>query len=259
MGCKKLAYRDFENTAFLRVVKSPKHENFGVSWYDYGARFYDAALGRFTTVDPLTEWHFNTTPYHYCFNNPMRFIDPFGMDTTLTYDPNTDSGYGGMLPEATATASQSTNSGYMQAGGWEWFGSMGEGSPYRAKNTESMGSSDALLNLVGFDFFGRLSIFSKIADAIKEFKTAMAELTTDKEINPKNKTNSRGEEIDEDGQPKGRYKSWVISAEKPMVGNKFEDSTGDSVLLVSPSNDSSLYVREPGSDSFYSKPLDEKK
>jgi len=53
-------------------------------WYDYGARFYDPALGRFTTLDPFTEWHFNYNPYHYCFNNPINFIDPFGLDTIPT-------------------------------------------------------------------------------------------------------------------------------------------------------------------------------
>ena len=51
----------------------------GLNWYDYGARHYDAALGRFTTVDPLAEKYFNTGLYAYCGNNPIRYIDPTGM------------------------------------------------------------------------------------------------------------------------------------------------------------------------------------
>ena len=51
----------------------------GLNWYDYGARHYDAALGRFTTVDLLTEGMSAFTPYGYCANNPIKFIDPDGL------------------------------------------------------------------------------------------------------------------------------------------------------------------------------------
>ena len=47
--------------------------------YDYSARYYEGALGRFTSVDPLAEKFYSWSPYVYTFNNPLRFTDPTGM------------------------------------------------------------------------------------------------------------------------------------------------------------------------------------
>ena len=57
----------------------------GLNWYDYGARYYDPALGRFTVVDSVAEKHYYASPYIYCNNLPMRYIDPDGNDWKDAY------------------------------------------------------------------------------------------------------------------------------------------------------------------------------
>ena len=50
----------------------------GLNWYDYGARHYDAALGRFTTNDRFAEKYHSMSPYQYGANNPVKNVDVNG-------------------------------------------------------------------------------------------------------------------------------------------------------------------------------------
>ena len=56
----------------------------GLNQYDYGARNYDPHMCRFTQMDPLAENYYNVSPYVYCFNNPVKYIDPDGRDGIIS-------------------------------------------------------------------------------------------------------------------------------------------------------------------------------
>ncbi len=70
------------------TVVSPKNEYLynkkelqeELGQYDYGARFYDPVIGRWTTIDPLAEKYFGITGYSYCNNLPNSLNDRNGKD-----------------------------------------------------------------------------------------------------------------------------------------------------------------------------------
>ncbi|WP_443757770.1 RHS repeat domain-containing protein [Barnesiella intestinihominis] len=50
----------------------------GLDWYDTGARMQEFHIPRFTTMDPLCEKYYSISPYAYCNNNPVKYVDPDG-------------------------------------------------------------------------------------------------------------------------------------------------------------------------------------
>jgi RHS repeat-associated protein len=51
-----------------------------LNWYDYGFRSYDAQIGRFPQLDPLTDDYPELTPYQYASCDPIANIDIDGLE-----------------------------------------------------------------------------------------------------------------------------------------------------------------------------------
>ncbi|MFV0326925.1 MAG: RHS repeat-associated core domain-containing protein, partial [Bacteroides xylanisolvens] len=81
----------------------------GLNLYDYSARYYESAIGRFTTVDPLAEKYYSISPYVYVGNNPIIRTDPTGMDWVTDKDNN-------IIWNDQATSAKNTPKGYTYIG-----------------------------------------------------------------------------------------------------------------------------------------------
>ena len=66
-----------QNKLYNGKEYDPMH---GLNLYDYSARQYDPAVGQFTSMDPLCEKYYHISPYAYCAGNPVKYVDPDGMD-----------------------------------------------------------------------------------------------------------------------------------------------------------------------------------
>ena len=72
---------DYNNTKYLYNGKELQ-DDFDLDWYDYGARFYDAQLGRWHVIDPMAHLRTWVSPYNFVQNNPIMRTDPTGaLDT----------------------------------------------------------------------------------------------------------------------------------------------------------------------------------
>ncbi|WP_243416386.1 RHS repeat domain-containing protein [Flavobacterium sp. HTF] len=52
--------------------------------YDYGARNYDPAIGRWMNIDPLADTYTSVSPYNHVLNNPVFYVDPDGKQIDIS-------------------------------------------------------------------------------------------------------------------------------------------------------------------------------
>ncbi|MCR4812923.1 MAG: RHS repeat-associated core domain-containing protein [Bacteroidales bacterium] len=66
---------------------SGKEKDSETGYYYFGARYYNSDLSLWLSVDPMADKYPSLSPYNYCAWNPMRIIDPNGMDLDSTSVP----------------------------------------------------------------------------------------------------------------------------------------------------------------------------
>jgi len=183
------------------------NEDLGLNLSDYGARWYDAALGRWWSVDPMGEAQVSYSSYAYVYNNPMAFIDPTGM---------IGEGADGLTNDQWLESSRPNNQGKS---------SNDYRKENRDKDVDEMRKKEGNNTTNEEDEQGRSSYFKKIAESLnKAYAATKAGLATDAGLNLDN------------GDGKSPQSSQIISDKKIL------DEFAKAVKLADPKNSGTIKI-----------------
>jgi RHS repeat-associated protein len=102
-GLQSRSYKE-KGDPLTKETFTGKEQDTESNLHYFGARYYDAGAGRFSTIDPHSDLYFSISPYHYAGNNPLAYIDPTGADTVYFIDQNSRPNDDGKEESQTYTA-----------------------------------------------------------------------------------------------------------------------------------------------------------